>query len=191
MKICYLEGCEKRSVSRGLCDMHRTRLKRYGDPLFSIKSHASVEDRFWRQVRKTNNCWFWTGSPNGKGYGSINLGGRNKNTVFAHRFSYEIHKGPIPEGLVVMHSCDNPACVNPDHLSVGTHKDNTQDMVRKGRARGGSLKGEANCKALLTEEKVRYIRGSKDTHASLARELQVSAVLIGKIRRRQLWRHLD
>lgn len=191
MKTCYLEGCDKKAVSRGLCDMHRTRLKRYGDPLVSFKPHGSVEDRFWAKVQKTDKCWLWTGFLSKKGYGSIGLGGRGTKRVFAHRFSYELHKGAIPDGLVVMHSCDNPRCVNPDHLSVGTHKDNTQDMVVKGRARSGSMRGETNPRALLNEEQIRYVRSSKATHAALARELDVSAVLIGKIRRYESWRHVQ
>jgi hypothetical protein len=190
VKICYLENCEQKAVSRGLCDMHRTRLKRHGNPFVSIKPHGSAESRFWPKVEKTDGCWLWSGFLNNKGYGSISLGGQGGKIVFAHRFSYELHKGAIPDGLIVMHSCDNPRCVNPDHLSVGTHKDNTRDMLEKGRARGGSMRGEANPRALLNEDQVRYIRESKASHAALARELGVSAVLIGKIRRHELWSHV-
>jgi hypothetical protein len=167
------------------------RLKRHGDPLFSVKPHGPVEDRFWGKVKKTEDCWIWTGCLNSKGYGNIRLGGRGGKSVFAHRLSYELHHGPIPDGLVVMHSCDNPACVNPNHLSVGTHKDNMRDMVRKGRGRHPVLKGETNGRALLTEDKVRYIRASKASHAALARELGVTDLCILKVRKRQTWSHVE
>lgn len=86
-------------------------------------------------------CWIWTSRRDRKGYGRIgkSQGSRDSTRmVFAHRWSYEIHKGEIPDGLFVLHSCDNPPCVNPDHLRVGTHQDNMRDMMDRGRSwRGG------------------------------------------------------
>lgn len=85
---------------------------------------------FMRHVEYADNgCWDWKGSKS-RGYGKLNINGKQKR---AHRVSYEMFKHKIPPGLVVMHSCDNPGCVNPDHLSTGTQNDNIQDMIKKGR----------------------------------------------------------
>lgn len=91
--------------------------------------------RFWKYVdrRSCNECWLWTGGTDGRGYGSLS-GGSGSSPVKAHRLSYELANGPIPVGLVVRHGCDNPLCVNPAHLEVGTQKENIHDMVVRGRA---------------------------------------------------------
>jgi len=107
-----------------------------------------VDIRFWRYVVKTNDCWYWSGQRNNRGYGRIKDLGKQKR---AHRTSWEIHHGQISDGLEVCHKCDNPSCVNPDHLFLGTHKDNMQDAFRKGR-----LKQVFTVK--LTPDDVRFIR---------------------------------
>lgn len=99
----------------------------------------SLAARFWAKVNKTPTCWLWTANRLPKGYGVINVGGRAGSQQLAHRVSWELHFGPIPDGLWVLHRCDNPPCVRPDHLFLGTVQDNVDDMVTKGRAnfRGG------------------------------------------------------
>ena len=96
------------------------------------------ERRFWAKVAKTDDgCWNWTASKRYKGYGAFCYY-RDDGTLVqgrAHRYSWEIHNGDIPDGMFVLHSCDNPACVNPDHLFLGTNQDNVDDMMRKGRHR--------------------------------------------------------
>jgi hypothetical protein len=95
--------------------------------------------RFWAKVQKSAGCWTWTANHLPKGYGVIGVGAADQGLKLAHRVSWEIHFGPIPAGLFVCHRCDNPPCVRPDHLFLGTVQDNVDDMVAKGRAnyRGG------------------------------------------------------
>lgn len=90
---------------------------------------GTPEERFWMKVHKTPTCWLWIASHNGNGYGMFYASKR----VYAHRFSYELHIGPIPQSMHVLHNCDNPSCVNPSHLWIGTNVDNIHDRMNKGR----------------------------------------------------------
>jgi hypothetical protein len=99
-------------------------------------------------------------------------------------------RGEIPAGLQVCHHCDNTLCVNPNHLFLGTQQENMEDMARKGRRRSLGLQGEAHGMAKLSVEDVRAIRDSAESGMSLSRRYNVTDVLIGKIRRRELWRHI-
>jgi len=91
---------------------------------------AESQERFWAKVRKTKKCWLWTAATNEKGYGIF---GVRKFTDKAPRISWRLTRGPIPEKLFVLHHCDNPLCVNPDHLFLGTNNDNVRDMFNKKR----------------------------------------------------------
>jgi hypothetical protein len=95
----------------------------------------SAEERFWSEVRKEGACWVFDGRRDRWGYGRLYIGRRNRRTAYtgAHRFSYQLHCGPVSDGLLVLHRCDNPPCVNPAHLFLGTHQANMKDMVAKGR----------------------------------------------------------
>lgn len=91
--------------------------------------------RFWEKVAKTETCWLWTASKREKGYGAF-VWANDDGTVVqgrAHRFSWILHRGAIPAGMCILHACDTPACINPDHLFVGTKADNNRDMLEKGR----------------------------------------------------------
>lgn len=101
----------------------------------------AIEERFWRFVAPMmddRGCWEWSGNRTPKGYGQM-ASHRQGHPVMAHRVSYQIHSGPIPEGMCILHKCDNRSCVNPTHLRVGTYADNTRDMYDKGRHRGTTL----------------------------------------------------
>jgi hypothetical protein len=120
--------------------------------------YTSAEIRFWRFVfpRETSDCWEWQGTVMANGYGTI--GTENRKKKLAHRLSYEMHHGPIPSGMLVMHSCDNKRCVNPAHLSIGSHKDNSQDMAKKGRWKNVPFIGASHPRATLSELTVQRIR---------------------------------
>jgi HNH endonuclease len=153
----------------------------------------SLTDRFWDRVGKktSGGCILWTGTIC-KGYGVINEGGRS---LKAHRISYELMIGPIPEGLRVLHDCpdgDNPRCINPQHLWLGTDADNMADKVSKGRGRAGV--GERNRAAILKEGGVRKIRRRYETGRFTMRELGeqfgVCDQTISLIVNRKTWAHV-
>lgn len=153
-------------------------------------------ERFWNQVSKTSECWEWTSAALKNGYGSITIQGPAKTgksiRQLAHRFSWELHFGPIPAGMLVCHKCDNRKCVRPDHLFLGTHADNGADMVAKGRSANRS--GSKNTRAKLTEEAVKAIRaefnGSHGQVLALARRFGVVHAVISNILSRKSWSHV-
>jgi hypothetical protein len=97
-----------------------------------------ISVRFWEKVRKrgADDCWEWTANRLPRGYGLLGAGRRGQHALYAHRLSWELHNGQIPAGQFVLHRCDNPPCVNPAHLFLGTHTDNMRDMHAKRRGRG-------------------------------------------------------
>lgn len=153
-------------------------------------------DRFWSKVRKGigDECWDWIAGVGGPGYGELNLGRRGLGMVTAHRFSYELHKGAIPEGLCVMHSCDNRRCVNPSHLSLGTLNDNNQDAIAKGRFRFPEPRhGERSPVSKLTDEIVRAIRlrrANGERLTVMAKDYGVTEALVSMVALRKIWKRV-
>jgi hypothetical protein len=188
MKICKVPECGLKVVAHGLCNKHEIRLRKTGTTDDGPRARASIENRFWKKVHKTDCCWTWIGTRKPNQYGAIQSGGVGSKTLLAHRVSYEIHKGKIPVGMVVMHSCDNPSCVNPEHLSLGTFKENTADMIAKGRKVSVPIHGEKNGKSRLNLTQVEYIKGCDKTNAALARELNVSVNCIRSVRIGRTWK---
>ncbi len=131
---------------------------------------------FWDKIDKSEDCWLWMGSKS-KGYGRIWVEGKQTG---AHQYSYMLHHGPIPAGLCVCHSCDTRDCVNPDHLFLGTHKDNMDDMRRKGRGHWHS--GEAHQGSRLTDEDVRWIRYIACAQKKIAKCFGISETHVSDIK---------
>lgn len=158
-----------------------------------------IAPRFWSKINKDGPipahcpqlgpCWLWTGGTRQRGYGSL-------SGLRAHRISWGIHFGPIPPALLVCHHCDNRLCVRPDHLFLGTHSDNSRDMVSKRRHRAATHpmpRGSASNNSKLKEDQVvvilrRYTEGA--LQADLARQFGVGQTTISAIVRRLTWRHL-
>lgn len=138
-------------------------------------------DVFWGRVHKTATCWLWLGATDTFGYGQFLLPGEER--ISAHRFSYQLVHGPIPTGMIVMHSCDVPACINPDHLSVGTRGDNNRDATRKRR----NAFGEKNGHARLTTAQVQSIRADPRSQAEIARAYGVTQSHISRIMSGDVW----
>ena len=190
-RVCSVEGCGGVFEAKGLCDKHYQRFRKYGSPEGGEANHAPLEVRFWRYVDKTGDCWVWTGgSRSQKGYGMIQIGGKGSPNKLAHRLSYEMHHGPIPDGMVVMHKCDNPSCVNPDHLKVGTQSENIIDAITKGRKVLPDLprfSGENHPASKLTSEDVRQIQTCGKPTKDLAAQYGVATSTIRRARSGRSW----
>ncbi len=163
------------------------------------------QELFWKNVTKSDGCWTWNRRKDEDGYGRVTLNGI---TVQAHRVSFVLSNGSkdgifrFPKGLCVCHSCDNPPCVNPDHLFLGTHRDNKIDSFRKNRSNNEHLRfwwksdkrGEANPSRKLGNKDVIAIRKlSSENHLpqrKIAKCFGVSQALIGQILRRENWTHI-
>ena len=178
-----------------------------------------LSERFWWDVDRTSDtgCWEWHGVRNQRGYGQVSVTGQIRAT---HRVAWELTHGPIPPGMIVCHRCDNPPCVRPDHLFLGTHRDNTVDSMTKGRLVSGGrhwtrqypdrllkgdahhsrlhpervLRGSAHGRAKLTEADVVVIRAryanGHESYATLAREFGVTEAMIRFIVKRWNWKHV-
>lgn len=174
------------------------------------KMTEEMLQRYWSKVLKTEGCWIWTASKTKAGYGQIQIRALSHMPIHAHRMAWELRNGPIPKGMHVLHRCDNPSCVNPDHLFLGTQSDNNRDRLEKGRTasgdqngarthpeknpfvvNGGSgLSGEKHPMARLSLDQVLEIRilaknAPRGTQRKLARrygvsETQISRIVLGR-----------
>ena len=168
----------------------------YGKYSYKIKSKScfktlSSQEYFFKQIsieNHINNCWIWIGNCNKQGYGKLTS---KKKTWMSHRFSWMIYNGQIPPGLCILHKCDNPPCCNPDHLFIGTHKDNSKDMVIKKRNRDD--RGSKHPMHKLNEQQVLKIRESIENgeqQSKLAIQYNVGPMTISNIKHRKSWKHI-
>lgn len=153
------------------------------------------ESRFWSKVERRGvvECWNWRGGITRRGYGHFWQGSKASGKKHrAHRIAWIIANGrPIPDGMMVMHSCDNRGCCNPSHLSVGTQQENIKDRDSKGRGKYfGTARNHPRPRAKLTEVSVREIRAIRGDHQTIARMFGVSAKTIGAVLRRDTWTHI-
>lgn len=193
---CRDESSEKKKAvvcancGRNFKYKHRNSSTKYCGPACyhaSQKKPMTIDRLFHGTTRTDSGCLNRPWGSTISGYSSFNVDGKTK---LAHRVSYEMHYGPIPDGLVVCHKCDNPFCIEPTHLFVGTHKDNTQDALQKNRL----VRGEAAKNSKLTDQDVLTIRARHKaggiTAAALAKEYKVSIALMSFVINRQRWTHL-
>jgi hypothetical protein len=149
------------------------------------RPHRSLAERFWEKVAKGDGCWLWTASKDRSGYGQIGVKTeKGFRPVKAHRIAWQLTHGAVAPGQHVLHQCDTPSCVRPDHLFVGTHADNMQDMLRKGRQGHSERHGMAK----LTNADVVAIRASSRSSADLSAVFGVGEDHISRIRRGVVWK---
>lgn len=185
-KRCGIAGCEKPHLARGMCGMHYRRWRLYGDcSVRHLIYDPDVKVRLDHYSEQRGACREWVGARFESGYGLIRLEGRTRR---AHRVSYESVYGPIPDGLMVRHTCDNPPCINPEHLILGTAKDNMTDAVTRGRI----SHGEGHAWHKVTAKQVAEIRDQARagaTQQSLADEYGIDQTQVSRIVRGKSWRN--
>jgi hypothetical protein len=188
MKRCSVPECDRKHYGQGFCGKHYKTAYKSGaikNPRLERKVPLAVRLEKYSHIDPLSGCIEWFDAKDGCGYGKLFV---NKKTVSAHRIAYELVNGPIPEGLIVLHKCDNTSCVNAAHLFLGTHKDNAIDRNAKGR--NAFQGGECGSAAKLTEEKVRRIRFDTRSQEVIAYDYGVHQATISKIKLRKSWTHV-
>ena len=189
-RTCSIAECESRQYQRGWCSKHYTRYIRNGHPLAlrQVPPNASMEARLrfvgWTEVVRKPDlgpCWEWNGRTTADGYGWSTQPGPSKN-ILAHRAAYILWVGPIPSGRVLArHSCDNPPCINPAHLLLGTDADNSDDKISRKRQANGERSGSAKLTDVQVDEiRARHAAGGV-TQTALAREFGISSTHISNL----------
>ena len=179
IKTCQIDDCENKHVARGLCGKHYHRLWKNNE----IKIRTAKERFEEKYIPVTESgCWLWQGPLDSGGYGRFLI----KKTKLAHRASWMIFIGQIPDGMCVCHKCDVPSCVNPNHLFLGTTNDNIQDMVNKDR----HARGERASAAKITEKQVLAIRSDDRMLKEIAKDYGLAPNTVCMIKKKQKWKHI-
>ena len=149
----------------------------------------TIIERFSSKIKinKTTGCHEWQAGKSANGYGRFYINGK---TQYAHRVVWLLVHGFIPEDIYILHNCDNPCCVNIDHLKQGDHQENMDDKVARNRQSRFALVGIASCVAKLSEQDVNQIRLSTESHRQLAKKFKIGKSQIGRIKRFQQWQHI-
>lgn len=194
MKVCNVEGCDRPFLAKGYCSLHYYRLKNTGtlEPRYDFEIIiGDNESRFWSKVDKGSDseCWNWKVKSSVDGYGYFSVG---KKKVLAHRYSYELANGKIPDikeyhGTVIRHKCDNRKCVNPSHLIAGSQKDNVRDMDARGGRVSNPVSGSGHHMTYLTEDQVLAIYSDKGTRKETADKFCCSTSVVKDIRTGKTW----
>lgn len=186
-KTCSVNSCSKKVIALGVCSKHYTRLKRYGDVDFPGLKGGGRPTKIDFKVNK-RGCFIITSHKlDEDGYSEIQIRGKTKKI---HRHVYEQCFGKIPKGLVIRHKCDEPSCINPEHLETGTHQDNVADMLERDRHAKGSRKSNS----ILKESDIPIIREMIDqghTNRFISRKYSIDESVISVIKHRKAWKHVN
>ena len=190
---CIIEGCDRESKTRGMCGRHYARYLKGSDLAAKNWRDFSIEERVAQHLDPPDpvtGCIEWNGRKTPKmGYGRIVINGVAQ---VVHRVMWEVRHGPIPEGMLVLHHCDNPPCCNDEHLFLGTYQDNTDDMIAKGRS--PDVKGSKNGFHKLSDEEVievkRLISCGQKIQV-IADRFKVTKSAISDIKRKKRWSHIN
>lgn len=182
-RTCVVPGCTRRFYARSLCQLHYDRARRDGTLASYAREISAPTDSLDDRLRRIGwtateaGCWEWRGARNPAGYGILAAGLRstsgNCRPLHASRAAYLAWNGPIPEGLFVLHKCDNPPCINPDHLFIGDARDNSRDMVEKGRSNYGT-RNPVHRFSNADVSRVRQMRESGATYQQIGDALGMS-----------------
>ena len=196
---CSFKGCVKDAFCKGLCGSHYAQ-QRQGKELKPLQEqfHGLSEiERFEKRVAlHPTGCKVWLGAiqtmqnrPKAEWHGQWrNAAGEHELT---HRAAWRMYRGPITQGAFVLHTCDNPRCVNPDHLYLGTQADNVRDMWDRSRAAPGISRGSKHGMSVIDEAQVREIRDSKESGPAIAKRLGISTTTVYDVRNRKIWKHVE
>jgi predicted XRE-type DNA-binding protein len=186
-KFCKVENCNKPTKQLGFCSKHSSQIARRG----SIQPDLTPIEKFWSKVEKgeTGECWNWKAGLSSKGYGGIKIKYHGITWNYAHKLSFYLAFGvnAAQYGLVIRHKCDNPKCVNPDHLLMGTKKENTADMLERKRNAFGEKSGTAKLSNSQVKEIKNLIEKVGISNFQIAEKFKVDRTTISKIRNKKTW----